>query len=101
MPLPNDPQKKEQPSTYFVQDRQNEEELLRLTIQDQMITSLMGGVLLEQPDPTLFHHVLDVGCGIGRWAIEAALAYPTMSVFGIDISARMIDYARSQAEATG
>lgn len=101
MSAPQEPPKKEQSSTYFVQDRQNEEELRRLTIQDQMITSLMGGVLPEQPDPTAFHRVLDVACGIGGWAIEAARTYPTMSVFGIDISARMIDYAREQAEAAG
>jgi ubiquinone/menaquinone biosynthesis C-methylase UbiE len=101
MPTPPEPSRKELASTYFVQDRQNEEELRRLTIQDQMITSLMGGVLPEQPDPTVFHRVLDVGCGSGGWAIEAAQVYPTMSVFGIDISARMVDYARRQAEAAG
>jgi hypothetical protein len=37
-----EPQKKEQPSTYFVQDRSNEEELTRLYIQDQMLTAGMG-----------------------------------------------------------
>jgi tRNA G46 methylase TrmB len=66
----------ENPSTYFVEDRSNKEELDRLRIQDQMITAGMGGVLPEQPDPGSFHHVLDVGCGSGSWVIEVAQAYP-------------------------
>lgn len=56
----------EQASTYFVYDpRRKEEELRRLTFQDQLITAAMGGVLSEQPDPTVFHQVLDIGCGPG------------------------------------
>lgn len=86
-------------STYFVRDRRSREELTRLTIQDQMITTSMGGVLPEQADPTIFHHVLDVGCGTGGWAIEAARAYPTMSLVGIDINEKMINYARERAKA--
>lgn len=92
------PEKKEHPSTYVVQDRQNQQELERLTIQDKVITSSMGGVLPEQPDPQNFKRVLDVGCGSGNWAIEAARTYPTMSLFGIDVSKHMIDYARAQAQ---
>ncbi len=93
----NTGQKKEQPSTYFVQDRQNEHELKRLTIQDHLVTTSMGGVLPEQTDPAAFRRVLDVGCGIGGWIIEAAQTYPEMSLIGVDISNRMIDYAREQA----
>lgn len=99
MPAPLDPHSKEQPSTYIVQDRENKEELARLTLQDHLLTAAMGGVLSEQPDPTIFHRVLDIGCGTGGWAIETAQAYPEMSLIGIDISHRMIEYARQQAEA--
>ncbi|MBV9228615.1 MAG: methyltransferase domain-containing protein, partial [Chloroflexi bacterium] len=81
--------------------RNNQEELARLTIQDRMITASMGGVLPEQADPSIFLRVLDVACGTGGWAIEVAQQYPSMSVFGIDISGRMIDYARTQAETAG
>jgi len=99
MSTPNDP-RREHPSTYVVQDRSNEEELTRLQLQDQMITAGMGGVLPEQPDPTIFHRVLDVGCGTGGWLIEAARAYPSMSLLvGVDVSSRMLEYARAQAEA--
>jgi ubiquinone/menaquinone biosynthesis C-methylase UbiE len=82
-----------------VQDRRNKEERTRVTIQGQMLTTSMGGVLPEQADPTIFHRILDVGCATGGWAIEAARTYPTMSLVGIDISEKMIDYARARANA--
>jgi ubiquinone/menaquinone biosynthesis C-methylase UbiE len=99
MSTPTDP-KREHPNTYFVQDRSNEDELKRLAAQDQMITTGTGGPLPEQPDPARFQRVLDVGCGTGGWLIEAAKAYPSMSLLiGVDTSGRLLDYARAQAEA--
>ncbi len=91
------PEKKEHPSTYVVQDRQNQQELERLTIQDKVITTSMGGVLPEQSDPANLKRVLDVACGTGNWALEAAQTYPAMSLIGIDVSKHMMDYARAQA----
>ncbi|MBA2680376.1 MAG: class I SAM-dependent methyltransferase [Ktedonobacteraceae bacterium] len=92
----------EQPSTYFVQDRLSKEEIARVTIQDQTITVGMGGVLPEQEDPTTFKQVLDVGCGTGGWLIEAAKTYPTMTqLVGVDVSERMVEYARTQAIEQG
>jgi ubiquinone/menaquinone biosynthesis C-methylase UbiE len=83
-----------------VQNRSDEEELTRVMIQDQLVTASMGGVLPEQPDPTIFQWVLDVGCGTGGWLIEAARTYPAMSLLvGLDVSGRMVEYARAQAEA--
>src|SRR5258708_3784399 len=97
MPTPRNSGKNERPSTYFVQDREKREELVRLTIQGRMLTTAMGGSLPEQTDPSSFHQVLDVACGPGDWVIDTALAYPGMSLVGIDISQLMIDYASSQA----
>jgi ubiquinone/menaquinone biosynthesis C-methylase UbiE len=100
MPLSHEPPKNENPSTYFVQDRSNQEELARLQVQDQMVTSGMGGVLSEQPDPTIFQRVLDVGCGTAGWLIETAKTYPGMSLLvGVDTSSKLLEYARAQAEA--
>jgi ubiquinone/menaquinone biosynthesis C-methylase UbiE len=45
--------------------------------------------------------VLDVGCATGGWAIRLAQQYPWMQVSGIDISERMVHYARQQAEQAG
>ncbi|GAC1485651.1 MAG: hypothetical protein NVS2B12_40590 [Ktedonobacteraceae bacterium] len=92
--------RKEQPSTYFVQDRSSEDEMTRLQIQDEMLTASMGGVLPEQPDPERLQSVLDVGCGTGGWLLETAKAYPGIArLVGVDVSKRMIDYARAQADA--
>ena len=92
--------RREHPSTYFVQDRSNEEEAIRLQIQDQMTTAGMGGVLPEQPDPTAFQRVLDVGCGTGGWLIEATKTYPTIKLLvGVDASSTFVEYARAQAAA--
>ncbi len=55
----------EHPSTYFVQDRSNEEELTRMMIQGRLIADGMGGMLPEQADAALFQRALDVGCGTG------------------------------------
>ena len=97
--MTRNPSRGERPSTYFVQDRSNEEELSRLQIQDRMVTAGMGGILPEQPDSTIIESVLDVGCGTGGWLIEAAKTYPSMSrLIGVDISKRIVDYARKQAE---
>lgn len=99
MSSPTDP-RRVHPSTYVVQDRSNEQELTRLHIQDQMITTSMGGVLAEQVEAALLRRVLDVGCGTGGWLIETAKAYPDLSLLiGVDVSGRMLDFARTQASA--
>lgn len=101
MSTPTNP-RPENPSTYFVQDRSNEEELSRLLIQDQMLTAGMGGALPEQVDPERFQRVLDVGCGPGGWLIEVARTYPHISrLAGVDVSRRMVEYARERAEEQG
>ena len=92
--------KKEHPSTYFVQDRGSEEELARIQIQDQLLTTGMGGVLPEQADSTVFQRILDVGSGSGGWLIETAKTYPhTLHLEGADVSTRMVEFARSRAAA--
>lgn len=65
-----------------------------------MLTAGMGGVLPEQPDSKNLQRVLDVGCGTGDWLIETAKTYPTSALLvGVDISEKMLEYARAQAEA--
>ena len=97
MPNPRDRANKEQPSTYVVQDRTNKEELRRLVVQDALMTKVMGGPLAEQSDAASLRRVLDIGSGSGNWVHTAARTYPEMSLVGIDISQRMVDYAREQA----
>lgn len=99
MSTPSDP-RHELASTYAVSDRANREEMERLQLQDRLLTISMGGVLPEQSDPGRFERVLDVGCGTGGWLIETASTYPGISqLIGIDISEKMLAYARTQAVA--
>lgn len=87
------------PNTYLLPDGITPRELIRLYIQDEMYTTSMGGTLPEQPDPTIFQRVLDVGCGTGCWLAATAEKYPTLTeLVGVDISEDMIDYAQKQAE---
>ena len=96
----DNPLPREHPNTYTVQDLSSGEELNRLQIHDQVLTTCMGGVLPEQPDPARFRRVLDIGCGPGGWLIEVARTYPHMPrLVGVDISPKMLDYARAQARA--
>lgn len=95
-----DEPRREYPNTYFVKDRSNQDEMARLALQDELMTKGMGGVLPEQPDPTIFKRVLDVACGTGGWLIEAAKTYPGMTrLVGVDASSRMVEYARARAQA--
>jgi ubiquinone/menaquinone biosynthesis C-methylase UbiE len=92
--------RRELPSTYVVQDRGNTEEIIRLEIQDKMMTFMMGGVLPELADPTLLRRVLDVGCGTGGWLMETARIYPSIEkLVGVDISSSMRAFADAQAKA--
>ena len=94
--------RQEHPSTYFVQDRSNMDEMARLQVQDRLMTSSMGGVLAEQDDTARFQQILDVGCGTGGWLIESAQALPGAThLVGVDVSNKMLDYARSQAADAG
>ncbi len=58
----------------------------------------MGGVLSEQPDTSILHRVLEIGCGAGGWVVETAQAYPEMSLVGIDINPLMVGYSQAQAK---
>ncbi len=99
MPEHIDPRGRDNPSQYVVEDRSSNPEMIRIMIQDNLITTGMGGPLAEQADPAALHRVLDIGCGPGGWLLETAFRYPQMELVGIDISWRMIEYARAEAQA--
>jgi SAM-dependent methyltransferase len=85
-------------SQYF--EETSPEVLVRQAIQDNTITEGMGGPLPEQPDPARLARVLDIGCGPGGWILEIAARYPHMEqLVGIDVSWRMVEYARAQVQA--
>ncbi len=97
MPTPPASRHHERASTYFVQGHQTKHELARLTLQDRFLTETLGGVLPEQPEPTRFQHVLDVGSGTGDWLLQLANLSPDTSGVGIDLNDHMVQYARFRA----
>src|SRR5581483_7279932 len=102
MHMPGENISREHPDTYFVQDRSKEDEIIRLQVQDRLITMGMGGVLPEQVDPGSLGSVLDIGCGTGGWLIEMARTYPAIArLVGVDVSCKLLDYAREQAAEQG
>ncbi len=40
-------------------------------------------------------HILEIGCGVGRWIANLAQRYPTASCWGIDYSYQMLKQARA------
>jgi ubiquinone/menaquinone biosynthesis C-methylase UbiE len=82
----------------YVLDTESGAEMARLMRQDQLITRGMGGIFPEKPDLSDIHDILDLACGPGGWVIETAFAYPHVRVVGVDISEKMIAYARAQAK---
>jgi SAM-dependent methyltransferase len=90
-------QRRERPSTYMVRDLSHRE-LTRLVIQDQLLTTGMGGALPEQTDLSGLQRILDASCGTGGWLLETARTIPASSLLmGVDVSRTMIAYARTQA----
>lgn len=99
-------QKFERPApahTYFVQDKRAEEnEHNRLRVQSELIADMAACPLAEQPDPSIFRRILDIGCGTGDWLIRAAALYPDIEqLVGIDINPTTIHFAESMAEEAG
>ena len=92
----SNPRYQDNPSTYFVTHQHEVAEMVRLLLQDRLLTESMGGPLAEQRDSASLHRILDVGCGPGGWLLEVARLYPHMALTGIDISWKMIEYARTQ-----
>jgi ubiquinone/menaquinone biosynthesis C-methylase UbiE len=88
---------------YFIYAAENNGvELARLIRQAQLILELQGELYPEQLDRlTSIRRILDVACGPGSWAIEAARACPDRKVVGFDISLPTIEHAQMFAEAEG
>lgn len=70
---------------------------------DLMGTKMSGGreTLLELAAPASGEAVLDVGCGTGTLALDAAARVPAAAITGIDPSPEMIERARDKAAKKG
>ena len=65
----------------------DEKEIRRLDYQHFILRQVLKGNIFAPVDPLLrkHSHVLDVGCGTGRWGYEMAAAYPQTHVVGFDL----------------
>src|SRR5436190_20533527 len=81
----------------YVIDSESPAELARLLHQDLLFTKALG-LLPPLPDQSKLRSILDLACGPGGWTREAAMAFPSAQVTGIDISERVIAFAQDQAE---
>ena len=81
----------------YVFDTESAAEMARLIDLDRMLTKEMGGSLAEQDHPERFRSILDLACGPGGWALDAAFTYPESEVAGVDVSRLMVDYANARA----
>jgi SAM-dependent methyltransferase len=84
-------------NTYML-DPENSAEMARLMRQENLVTQGMGGLFPEGTDLTNVHRILDLACGPGGWVLETAFAHSDIEVVGVDISEKMIAYARAQAK---
>jgi S-adenosylmethionine-diacylgycerolhomoserine-N-methlytransferase len=57
--------------------------------------------MLEGLKPPAAGHMLEIGCGTGRNLIEAARLYPTCRLYGMDISAAMMETAGQSVHRAG
>lgn len=83
-------------NTYLI-DPESSAEMARLIEQDRIATRAMGGLLPADFEPEEGKIVLDLACGPGGWAQEVAFQYPSLQIVGLDVSNKMIGYARSLA----
>lgn len=81
----------------YILDSESAAEMTRLIGQDRLITRGMGGLFPEQTDTSHYSDILDIACGPGGWVCDVAFANPDTQVTGIDISNKMIEYARAMA----
>lgn len=83
-------------NTYFI-DKDDETELARLLVQDNMYNLLLD-LLPKEFEAFAGARVLDLACGPGGWALEVSREFPELSITGVDLSEQMIAYARAQAQ---
>src|SRR5947209_2188732 len=94
------PDESQSGNTYPI-DAESPAEMARLLDLHVLSTESQGGILPEIKDFTHIHTILDIACGPGGWVLQTAQEHPDIEVTGIDISVRMVEYAREHAKARG
>src|SRR5438445_11495767 len=61
-------------------------------------TQALQGLLPPSLTSLKLKHVLDMSCHTGAWAIDLALAYPTVTVIGLEMDQLLLEVARRNAQ---
>ena len=88
----------------YILDANDEVEMARLVFQNYLITRNTDGLSLRPPGSSYTSEIdaiLDMACGAGGWVLQMAEKYPETEVMGVDLSIRMLTYARAQALVFG
>ena len=85
--------------TVAVANPKNSVEIIRLDNQNRLMTEAVGGVFPETLDLTTVSRILDLGCGLGGWTMDAAFALEAHCV-GIDSRASLIEFAQMRVRST-
>jgi len=81
-----------------VVDPKNTVEIIRLDTQNRLMTEAVG-VFPETLDLTNVSRILDLGCGLGGWTMDAAFTLEAHCV-GVDSRASLIEFAQMRAHST-
>lgn len=100
MAMSSEPSREAKDNTYVI-NSESAAEMARLMRQDHLLTQGMGGLFPEEINLSNIQDILDIACGPGGWVQEIAFKYADINVVGVDISERMIAYAKAQAEVQG
>lgn len=63
------------------------------------LTRVQQGLLPPSINPYKLKNVLDIHCRTGAWAIDLALAYPDLTITGLDYDHELITLARNNARS--
>lgn len=92
------PEQSHPPENGYVLDSESATEMARLLLQDRLINETVGGLFPERANLDGIERILDIGCGPGGWALDVARGYPNKEIIGIDMSERMLAYAKEQKQ---
>jgi ubiquinone/menaquinone biosynthesis C-methylase UbiE len=85
----------------YVLDAESGAELVRMIKQDAIVTKAIESLLPRQVDSAKISRVLDIACGPGSWVLDVAYEYSNVEVIGVDISRKLVEYARTRARSQG